>query len=85
MLPQIGNEPLYLGDSVTCGLCLHVWIPIKISPRSSASGRGRDAQASPGLGGEDGLESNLVAAVSPNEKLSYVGGDADKAPNNKKI
>ena len=30
MLPQIGNEKLYEGDSVTCGLCLHSWTPIPL-------------------------------------------------------
>ena len=32
MLPQVGNERLYPGDSVTCGLCFHVWIPMPIPP-----------------------------------------------------
>lgn len=31
-LPQIGNEPLLPGDSVTCGMCDQVWIPIPKRP-----------------------------------------------------
>lgn len=28
VLPQIGNDALYPGDTVTCGLCLYVWTPL---------------------------------------------------------
>jgi hypothetical protein len=46
MLPQIGNETLYPGDTVTCGLCLHVWTPIKLPaqpPTSRLETDGRDS------------------------------------------
>ncbi len=43
ILPQIGNETLSTGDTVTCGLCLHIWTPVPVPLKPDTANAGMES------------------------------------------
>lgn len=42
MLPQIGSDA-YPGDTVTCGLCLHIWTPMPVQLKPDTANAGTES------------------------------------------